>query len=276
MLRFPGNSHRRGFSLVELLVVITIIGVLISLLLPAVQSAREAARRIGCSSNLHQIGIGLHCYHNAFSYFPVGGIEPRINREDVDKKNIAWSAYLLPYIEQQNTCQMLDLSVPFDQGDNISASKIIISTYICPNTPNNDMLRHSVWIEGDRGACDYGGIYGTRFFKKNNPPNGMMLYGTWLSLADARDGSTCTLIVAEDVGWPDGQWINAQNILEVGWPINPPPAADVDDEIRSSHPGGANGLFCDGSVRFLHNEMDAKPTLKAICTRDNGEIVGDF
>jgi prepilin-type N-terminal cleavage/methylation domain-containing protein/prepilin-type processing-associated H-X9-DG protein len=269
----PNNAPRAGFSLVELLVVITIIGVLISILLPAVQAAREAARRMGCGNNLRQIGIALQSYHETHGCFPPGGIELRISPTQVDKKNFAWSAYLLPYIEQESVHRTVDFGTPFDVGDNIRVGAITIPIYICPNTPQ------SAWLRENRGACDYGGINGTRFIKNNNPPNGTMLYDKWLNIAAIRDGTSNTLIVGEAAGWVDGQWINARNLFDVARSINfvPNPAIGIfpENEIRSGHPGGANGLFCDGSVRFLAEQMDQK-TLAAICTRDEGEIVGDF
>jgi prepilin-type N-terminal cleavage/methylation domain-containing protein len=90
----------RGFTLVELLVVIAIIGVLVSLLLPAVQAAREAARRMQCSNNLHQIGMGMHNYHDVFLAFPVGVTNSVAGNGNGSNGNWTWPARLLPFVEQ--------------------------------------------------------------------------------------------------------------------------------------------------------------------------------
>jgi prepilin-type processing-associated H-X9-DG protein len=94
-----------------------------------------------------------------------------------------------------------------------------------------------------------------------------------ISIKDIRDGAAHTIMISEDAAWTDGQWINGQNIFIVSELINCP--QNKDDEIRSKHPNGANGLFCDGSSRFLPQEMD-KETLKGICTRAGGEAINPF
>src|SRR6187399_2611271 len=97
----PLNSRRRGFTLIELLVVIAIIAVLIALLLPAVQQAREAARRTQCKNNLKQIGLALHNFHDTFLHFPVG-------EANDDNNQWGWTAFLLPYFDQANTYMALN------------------------------------------------------------------------------------------------------------------------------------------------------------------------
>ncbi len=268
------SGTRAGFSLVELLVVITIIGVLIALLLPAVQAAREAARRISCSNNLHQIGIGLQNYHLACGSFPPGAIEPTFLVSG--GRQFAWSALLLPYLEQQPLWEMIDFSQPCYADANARAAATVVPTYLCPSTRRTSNL-----AEG-RGASDYGGLYGEAI-----PPhptdgswtaeNGMMVYDRAFRIADVLDGTSHTLIVSEDAGWTDGQWINGLNVFDQKYPINYVPASPrlLENEIRSDHPGGANGAFCDGSARFLSETMELK-TLKAIITRAGGEIVSDF
>lgn len=272
--RPAAGCGRRGFTLVELLVVIAIIGVLIGLLLPAVQAAREAARRASCTNNLRQIGLGLHNYHQAMGCFPPGGIEHRATINPKTGKpygaagrQLAWSLFLLPYVEQQPLYEEIDTGKPFDAPENAEAAKTILAFYICPSATNQRELRQG------RGPCDYGGIYGERITGPNNPPKGMMLYDRSLTVADVTDGTSSTIVVSEDSGFRDGQWINGLNVFDQAYAINQAPA--FENDIRSKHPGGANALFTDGSVHFLKETMDLK-VLAALCTRAGGEIVSEW
>jgi prepilin-type N-terminal cleavage/methylation domain-containing protein/prepilin-type processing-associated H-X9-DG protein len=253
----------RGFTLVELLVVIAIIGILIGLLLPAVQAAREAARRASCLNNLRQMGIGLHHYHEALGSFPPGGIEPR-SPLNPNGRQLAWSVFLLPYVEQKPLYDRLDTGAAFDAPQNADAAATVLSIYICPSVPQGNQL------QSGRGPCRYGGIYGERITSPNNPPKGVMLYDRAIRTSEIRDGTSNTLAISEDSEFQDGQWINGRNVFDQAFAINEAPA--FENDIRSKHPGGANGLFCDGSARFLAETMELK-TLAAICTRSGGEVI---
>jgi len=260
-------SDSGGFTLVELLVAIGIIGLLLAILLPAVQAARNSARRVSCCNNLRQIGIALHAHHEALGHFPAGCVEPRLRPDDAANRQLAWSAYLLPYLEQVSLHNRVDFDKAFDSDENATAAAQIISTYLCPS-----VVRDSHRVDG-RGACDYGGIFGERISGPNRPPKGTMLYDRAVRIAEIRDGTSHTLIVSEDSSWIDGQWINGRNIFDQAFPINQAPAWEND--IRSEHPGGANALLADGSVRFLDENMEID-TLAAICTRNGGETVSGF
>jgi prepilin-type N-terminal cleavage/methylation domain-containing protein/prepilin-type processing-associated H-X9-DG protein len=257
-------SDRRAFSLIELLVVIAILGILIGLLLPAVQRSRESARRGQCLANLRQLGIALHAYHDVYGVFPPGGVEWRPAGSTKGERQLAWSVFLLPYLEQTNLYDALDLSTPFDSSANRAGAATPLAAYVCPSVP-----RDSPWVDG-RGACDYGGIYGERITGPNDPPKGTMLYDRAIGLREITDGSSATLVISEDANWPDGQWINGRNIFDQAFAINAAPA--FENDIRSLHPGGANGLLADGAARFLSESMNLR-TLAAICTRAGGEVV---
>jgi prepilin-type N-terminal cleavage/methylation domain-containing protein/prepilin-type processing-associated H-X9-DG protein len=268
-----GYSVALGFTLVELLVVIAIMGLLACLLLPAIQAARETSRRMVCLNNLRQIGLGMLDFHNAYKRFPEGGVEMRTLRLPGGQprfphgRQLAWSAYILPYVELQSLARRIDFAKAFDSAENAAAAAEIVPIYLCPSFPRKTYL-----ISG-RGACDYGGIYGEALSGPNNPPKGVMLYAQYVCIRDIIDGTAHTMMVSEDSGWPDGQWINGTNVFDVAYPINKAPA--IENDLRSKHPGGVNGLFCDANARFLSEELDQR-ILAALCTRAGKEPLGEF
>jgi prepilin-type N-terminal cleavage/methylation domain-containing protein len=263
------QQPRSGMSLVELLVVIALVAMLVALLLPGIQQSREAARRATCLNNLHQIGLALLAYHDSFATFPTGCIERRIT-PDKTKRQIAWSALVLPFLEQQIVYDSLDLSTPFDSARNAAGAATVLPVFICPSV---DRAVESPTT--GRGPCDYGGIYGPRFGSDHNdPPQGMMLYDVPVSLAMVNDGTSVTLIVSEDsIFLPAGEWISGLDVFDVSYPINTAPR--IDDDIHSNHPHGAIGLFVDGGARFLADSTTTS-VLSAICTRSGTEPVSGF
>lgn len=264
MHRILPSTHRLGFTLVELLVVIAIVGMLIAILLPAVQSSRMSARRTQCQNNLRQIGVALHAHHATFNAFPTGGIEFRL-RGDNSKRQLAWSAFLLPFLEEQPLYDSLNLKTPFDSSENSAGAATILPVYLCPSS-----LRGSNLVQG-RGPCDYGGIFGERISSPNDPPKGTMLYDIAITTEHIRDGLSNTLMISEDSRFYDGQWINGRNIFDQAFAINDPSAPAWENDIRSEHPGGALGLNADGSVHFMDEGMELK-ILAALCTRDSQDV----
>jgi prepilin-type processing-associated H-X9-DG protein len=152
----------------------------------------------------------------------------------------------------------------YDSAANQYAATQAVTAYLCPSVPRTS------FINGSLAASDYGGIYGERISGPELHPKGTLIYTTPITLQMITDGTTNTLIVSEDALFPDAQWINGNNVFEQAYPINDAPP--FDNDIVSAHPTGANGLFVDGSVRFLMNDLDLT-TLGAICTRASGEIL---
>ena len=251
-----------GFTLVELLVSIAIIGILIGLLLPAVQAVRESARRMQCQNHLRQIGLALHNYHSAYRKLPPGGLGVRPTIPD--GKQMAWSAMILPFLEQSAVYEKINFDFAFDDLVNAEAASTPIATYLCPTTPRLSPLQRGM------GATDYGGIYGERISGPSFPPRGVMIHEVAIRFRDITDGLSHTLVVSEDADFRDGQWINAWNLFDQAFPINRAPK--FENDIRSFHSAGANGLFSDGSVQFMTDSMNLQ-ILAAICTRNGGESI---
>jgi len=273
------HLRRPGFTLVELLVVIAIVGVLVAMLLPAVQAARESARRSQCSNNLRQLGVGLLAYHDAFGTFPPGLLDLRIANPQA--KQLSWNVFLLPFIEEQNVYKMFDTSVRFDAKVNERAGGTVITTFLCPSTSTftkdrvgpttGDINGNGIWNLGDNLAfTDYGGSFGPA-----GNPAGVLIYETPIPIRRITDGTARTAIVLEDTGRGreyDGQWANGQNIFDIGRPINDRTWNYPQmDEIWSDHPEGAQALLCDGSVRFLSEQMSLE-ALHALVTRAGEEV----
>ncbi len=255
-------GYRCAFTLVELVIVLAILGLLLGLLLPAVQRVREAARRTACLNNLRQLAIASHHYQANHGHFPVGCTEWRAGG-DTGKRQLAWSVWLLPMLEQDTVYQQLDLTQGFDSPANASAAATEIAVFQCPST---DMKSASAL----RGRSDYGGIYGERIMSPNHPPKGTMLIDRPVRFTEISDGSSNTLLIGEDAGWPDGEWINGRNIFDQAFAINRAPS--FENDLRSQHPGGVNVGFADAHVKFLNETMEIE-LLAAICTRAGGEPV---
>lgn len=254
--------HRIAFTLVELLVVIAIIAVLVGLLLPAVQAAREAARKAQCKNNLRQIGIALHNYHDTHSSLPTGCIEWRSWNAPPTHRQFAWSALLLPFLEQRNLHTEIDFGVPFDAPANAVPAAVRLAVFECPTAEQRKLIR---------GQTDYGGLYGESI-NDRDAGDGIFLYDRRIRFANITDGLSNTLAVSEDVGGPDSEWINGRNVFVQAGGINDPNAWIGDNEIRSKHSGGAMLLFADSHVHLISESID-RMVLGAMITRAKGETI---
>jgi prepilin-type N-terminal cleavage/methylation domain-containing protein len=266
----PAGAMRRGMTLVELLVVVAVIAAMVALLLPAVQAAREVARRAACANNLRNIGCALHGHLLAKRTFPVGCLEWKSGTGGT-KKCLAWSAYILPWLEEQSVADAIRFDLPYDDPANAVAGGTALRVYVCPSA---DRVGLTV---GTLGRSDYGGIAGEAISIPIRSLKGALIHEARFTPRDIGDGLSKTLFVGECAlgGWSDGQWINGRNLFEQAYSVNSRKALTItgvwfDDELRSRHPGGAFGLFGDGAVQFLPETTDVK-VLAAVCTRADGE-----
>jgi prepilin-type N-terminal cleavage/methylation domain-containing protein/prepilin-type processing-associated H-X9-DG protein len=297
------RSCRRGFTLIELLVVIAIIGILIALLLPAVQKVREAANRAKCQNNLKQLGLALHNYHDANGSFPAGQVE--------NPKKHVWTAYTLPYYEQDNIYRGYDFQVHWYQDPNTSLVTVQLKIFQCPSAqpdrvedPDNE--RSGVTVPA---ACsDYGAIGNVDqalvddgFIPGPLPPkpNGVLADQHYTRISEITDGTSQTMMVGEIAGRPThyvtgGKVVPfdpANPVYGAGWAdwdngfqihgaspdglTEPGPCGincNNNKGIYSFHPGGANVLFADGAVHFLRESMSIV-TVAALATRAGGEVI---
>jgi prepilin-type N-terminal cleavage/methylation domain-containing protein len=190
------QTRKRGFTLIELLVVIAIIAVLIALLLPAVQNAREAARRISCKSNLKQLGIALHSYHETHRAFPPGYIAG--GPDPTDHSNyFGWASMLLPYVDQQTLYSKLDFNVDIDEGVNAGLVRTTLAIFRCPTDVYKETITsaHSVVTYG---VSNYPGVSGQVACEQTG--GGMFGLNTRTRMRDITDGSSQTFAVGERVG----------------------------------------------------------------------------
>jgi len=259
---YPPFRIRPAFTLVELVVVIAILGLLMGLLFPAVQAAREAGRRLVCSNNLAQQGRALQQFEASFKSFPAGAEDGTLQ---------AWSSRILPYLEHGDLYDRLDLRAAWDAPQNRMWTKQYLTVFSCPTS----WKRYA-------GLTDYCGISGsTHKATTDGSRNGLLFLvhpnARAVTMSAILDGTSNTIAISEGVAVGEdnyGFWSCGANCLghDEG-PINNRHGSL--DEIASLHPGGANAVFADGSVRFL-SETLSLDVVAALCTRNNHEVVPEF
>ena len=275
----PFSLPRRGFTLIEMLVVIAIIAILIALLVPAVQKVRESAARTQCTNHLKQIGLAFHNHHDTKKRFPQGGWNaPSTSAADPnDRRQWGWSYHILPFVEQDTI---------YKEPVVATVRTAIVPIYYCPS-------RRPAKTYNNHNVIDYAGCTGTHAEGKNS---GMVEKGfePFVMMVDVRDGLSNTIMVAEKQcnlakfgtntddnespflsGW-NGDWDHYRRTRQVSgvWETPAPDysssATTSSQRFGSSHPAGIMAALGDGSVRLIRFSVDPVTFMRA-CVRNDGQ-----
>jgi prepilin-type N-terminal cleavage/methylation domain-containing protein/prepilin-type processing-associated H-X9-DG protein len=285
-----------AFTLVELLVVIAIIGVLIALLLPAVQAAREAARRTSCFNNLRQTGLALQNHHDTTGSLPSGweGADPASGEPDVEgEPGWGWASRILPFIELQNVAATLvKYELPVAHPANRQAREQSLTSFLCPSDSADSFFRIHAEDAPDTvlvqlPTSNYVGVFGTLELDEcEGLPVGTICKGdgafyhlSKVRVRDLVDGLSKTAVIGERStrkGYSTWTGVIAggeEAMARILGITDHPPNYELGhlDDFRSEHPGGANFVFADGSVHFISDDVD-DAAYRAMATINGGEI----
>jgi len=287
---------RRAFTIVELLVVIAIIGVLIALLLPAVLSARAAARRIQCANHMKQVSLAVLTFHDAKQRFPKFGFD-----------ETGWTCAIMPFLEE---AAVNALAVKEGQLDYSQAFAVPVPSFQCPEHPARGGQSHSTLYAqfGTRGLISYPGVAGRLRAERYAPGGDTGILGAWVGdnvgvrISDIGDGTSNTLLLGErppgpgetgDWGWWAGRndWdiilyatvvkLDGPPSVISGYPDCTFPAVYAEGVLEngcdqnhfwSLHPGGGQWAMADGSVHFIPYSVSPL-VIEQLATRDGGEAV---
>jgi prepilin-type N-terminal cleavage/methylation domain-containing protein len=289
------RSQGAAFTLVELLVVIVIIGILVALLLPAIQAARGSARAAQCKSNLRQIGVALHHYHDVHGGFPPAFLGDASGW----LPSWSWTTFLLPHLEQSGLYDDLRVtSAEFGGGAPFATTpsaqtQTVLSVFLCPADTGPD-LNHR---KSDHAKSNYRGVLGSETQLFTTYPvlirqNGVFFVNSRVSVEHIADGSSHTLAVGEcrlnsgTTGKRGAIWAGMRGpsgstlwLSDSVWWLNSEPDWRVnglgEQAFSSQHPGGVHFVLGDGSVRLISETIEGA-ILERLAARNDGEPVGGF
>jgi prepilin-type N-terminal cleavage/methylation domain-containing protein/prepilin-type processing-associated H-X9-DG protein len=297
-------KKRRGFTLFELLTVLALLGLLLGLLLPAVQKVREAASRVQSANNLKQYGLACHNYHDTYGSFPPG----------VDSNNFSAVAHLLPFIEQNNLFQQIDFNKPISDNTNSAVAGTVMKICLNPQDPIENVRK-------DRGATNYLFSAGTKPSLEEN--DGIFFTNSKIKFAQITDGTSNTFMIGETLkgdggdkavdvkrqyvllkdkdalknlkdesgvqDWKDGKNISGDRCASwmdgrflQGTFTGTRGINDERPDVSCDYAGGLSGLrtltdgvnvaFCDGSVHYVKKGIKFD-VLKLLISRDDGQVI---
>jgi prepilin-type N-terminal cleavage/methylation domain-containing protein/prepilin-type processing-associated H-X9-DG protein len=290
-------ARRPGFTLIELLTVVAIIAVLIALLLPAIQSAREIARRTQCINNLIQLGIALGNYVSTHNVLPPGVVNDKGPIQNIPVGyHFGWTVQILPFLEQKNLYKEFDFRYGLYQGTNVSIQGGRITTFLCPSDPWGGLMSYMGCHHDVEAAID-----------ADN--HGVLFLNSHVAYDDITDGLAYTILLGESRGGASLSWASGTRatLRNTGSRVNAPDPTvsaprvgrlggagtsglqENEDALKdllksgrvpinfvggfsSHHSFGANFLFCDGSIHFLKQSTNPD-ILRRLGNRADGELI---
>ncbi len=302
MHRIQGRC-RRAFTLIELLVVIAIIGILVAMLLPAVQAARESARRSQCCNNLRQIGLALQNHESFHKFLPAGYVSQFTANGTDTGPGWGWAALLLPMLEEGNLSGQLNFNLPIENPANTPAITTPLPVYLCPSD-NREPFWAAMSEASSTKICDVAEAGYVAMFGNTEPGidgSGLFFRNSNVRIREITDGTSQTIAVgeraellgeatwvgsvtgaylAQDPNDNDGVGIYEQEhgstmvLGQAGEHKSPGDPTGETDMFYSMHPAGVNFLFADGHIAFLTTETDPQ-VFEDFSTRAGGEIIPD-
>ncbi len=282
--RPSSRGNQTGFTLIELLLVVAIISILIALLLPAVQQAREAARRTQCRNNLAQIGLALHNYEMTHGCLPIGSVNPTgpIRSERVGY-HVSWTLQLTPFLDQRHVFAQFDFNRGVYAPENAEAREVSLSVLVCPSDPGRRKA------DVPNYCSNYAAVHNDTEAPIDTTNNGCFILNRPITFREIVDGASQTLALGEklsepnDLGWFSGTRATLRN---TGTPINraaaeregwPPLRRQPGDPLyvggfSSGHSGGAQFAAADGSAHFISENVDPQVFI-ALANRHDGQGV---
>ncbi|PQO44863.1 DUF1559 domain-containing protein [Blastopirellula marina] len=297
-------ASRRAFTLVELLVVIAIIGVLVALLLPAVQQAREAARRMQCTNHLKQLALAMHNYHDTFQVFPQGMNGTMQNGYVDNPQEMTWMPLVLPFLEQGALHDSFDFTITTSTCCGAWPTyDTVVPTLLCPSDPAG-VKNTQQGFHGNYVLCLGDTLYNPSTDPGGTNRNGMFFPRSRTKFTNMQDGTSNTLMAGELLINPDtssghdlrGRYFNGRegsSLFTTLYPpnttvgdthpycINSPPhlpctaGSEYKFSSRSQHPGGVMVAMGDASCRFVAETINLK-TWHYLGARNDGQTIGEF